>query len=344
MGERIWTPWFIKFIHARGYFNIYTNLLHERALSVSHRDTGVNYGKTAGPDSHLIDKSSLDIDLWEMQPLKKLKWYDFCFREVLPNRVVKSSQELKPIFDSWKNEKTVALVSLYGTTQTFMRNLICHLERLNLQNYIFIGDNSEFLLDLARRGHPVIDAGQFVNEIRQYKSEDKLMNEVLVKAHLIRTCLQYGYSSWVFDENVIPLSHSILQPPEIAYDFFASKQVELFYAKDSPKSREIWSHDFLYRLAKTTISLTGTDRRFTQVALKVLNSKGVQVKMIDELSSSLKLDQNFINGSLSDGSKKMVFWSAGIDVDSIHRKLEEGGLWLIDGNSSCIAVVCHKSL
>ncbi len=43
MGERIWTPWFIKFIHSRGYFNIYTNFLRERALSVSHRDAGVNY-------------------------------------------------------------------------------------------------------------------------------------------------------------------------------------------------------------------------------------------------------------------------------------------------------------
>lgn len=80
MGERIWTPWFISFIHSRGYFNIYTNFLHERALSVSHRDAGVNYGKTAGPDSYLLDESSLDIDLLEMQPLTKLKWYDFYFK------------------------------------------------------------------------------------------------------------------------------------------------------------------------------------------------------------------------------------------------------------------------
>lgn len=70
LGERIWTPWFIKFVHAHGYFNIYTNFLHERALSVSHRDAGVNYGKTAGPDSYLLDENSLDFNFLEMPPFE----------------------------------------------------------------------------------------------------------------------------------------------------------------------------------------------------------------------------------------------------------------------------------
>ncbi|KAK3159842.1 hypothetical protein QOZ80_1BG0051720 [Eleusine coracana subsp. coracana] len=73
MGERIWTPWFIKFVHARGYFNIYTNFLKERALSVSHRDAGVNYGRSVGPDSTLLDGKNLDFNIWDLQPLKKLK-------------------------------------------------------------------------------------------------------------------------------------------------------------------------------------------------------------------------------------------------------------------------------
>ncbi|GJN37997.1 hypothetical protein PR202_gb27003 [Eleusine coracana subsp. coracana] len=89
MGERIWTPWFIKFVHARGYFNIYTNFLKERALSVSHRDAGVNYGRSVGPDSTLLDGKNLDFNIWDLQPLKKLKWYDFCFNEVLPGRIVR---------------------------------------------------------------------------------------------------------------------------------------------------------------------------------------------------------------------------------------------------------------
>ncbi|CAL5428235.1 unnamed protein product [Camellia sinensis] len=70
MGEKIWTPWFIKFIHSRGYSNLYTNFSQERAFSISHRDAGVNYGKTAGPDSYLLDE---DFNLLEMHPLSKLK-------------------------------------------------------------------------------------------------------------------------------------------------------------------------------------------------------------------------------------------------------------------------------
>ncbi|GMP91564.1 hypothetical protein CsSME_00042213 [Camellia sinensis var. sinensis] len=91
MGEKIWTPWFIKFIHSRGYSNLYTNFSQERAFSISHRDAGVNYGKTAGPDSYLLDE---DFNLLEMHPLSKWKWYDFCFVQVLPDRVVNSFDEL----------------------------------------------------------------------------------------------------------------------------------------------------------------------------------------------------------------------------------------------------------
>ncbi|TXG73375.1 hypothetical protein EZV62_001954 [Acer yangbiense] len=92
MGERIWTPWFIKFIHSHGYFNIYTHFPNERALSVSHRDAGVNYGKTAG---QLLDENSIDYNFLKMQPLSNLKSYDFCFREVFPGRVIRKTDELE---------------------------------------------------------------------------------------------------------------------------------------------------------------------------------------------------------------------------------------------------------
>ena len=101
MGERIWTPWFIKFIHSRGYFNIYTNFLKERALSISHRDAGVNYGRSVGPDSTLLDGNNLDFNVWQLQPLKKLKWYDFCFAEILPGRFVRKQS---PLFHEVQND------------------------------------------------------------------------------------------------------------------------------------------------------------------------------------------------------------------------------------------------
>ncbi|XP_039004841.1 uncharacterized protein LOC120132065 [Hibiscus syriacus] len=74
MGERIWTPWFIKFIHSHGYFNIYTKFPDEKSLGVSHRDVDVNYGKTAGPDSQLLDANSFDSHFREMKSLISMKW------------------------------------------------------------------------------------------------------------------------------------------------------------------------------------------------------------------------------------------------------------------------------
>jgi hypothetical protein len=161
MGERIWTPWFIKFVHSRGYFNIYTNLLKERALSVSHRDAGVNYGKSVGPDSTLLDGENLDFNIWDLQPLKKLKWYDFCFNKVLPGRLVRKFIEVGSMLKSVQVKSTVVIINLCSIEQSFARNLVCHLDKTGTQNFIFLGDNSGFLEDLAHRGYPVIEATEF---------------------------------------------------------------------------------------------------------------------------------------------------------------------------------------
>lgn len=173
MGERIWTPWFIKFIHSRGYFNFYTNFPHENALSVSHRDAGVNYGKTAGPDSQLLDENTLDISLLDMQPLNNLQWYDFCFKQVLPGRVAKKLDEVGLILQSMRKQKPVFLVSLWKASEAMTRNLICHFEKLHIKNYIFMVPKSNsdlvMVLDLGRRGHPVIDTEDVFNSITRSK-------------------------------------------------------------------------------------------------------------------------------------------------------------------------------
>jgi hypothetical protein len=43
LGETIWTPYIIRYVYARGYFNLYTNFDKKKALSVSYRDAGSNY-------------------------------------------------------------------------------------------------------------------------------------------------------------------------------------------------------------------------------------------------------------------------------------------------------------
>jgi hypothetical protein len=246
MGERIWTPWFIKFIQSHGYFNIYANFLHERALSVSHshRDAGVNYGKTAGPDSQLLEERSVDFNILEMQPLSSLKCFDFCFREVRPGRFVRNSEELGTLLHSMQKQDSIFLVSLLGVSDAVVRNLLCHFERLNVRNYILMGPPSDSLVDLARRGHSVINVDQFVTSIGNNKltlqgSRIETINGIVAKAYVINKFIENKYNTWVLDGSMLPTSDVLLESRDPNYDFCVAKNVELFYAKSSSSSEKI---------------------------------------------------------------------------------------------------------
>lgn len=352
LGEKIWTPWFIKFIHSRGYYNIYTNFKDERALSVSHRDAGENYGKSAGPDSTLLDEKFLDFNIWELQPLKKLKWYDFCFRQVFPGRIVRSFNGLESILRTFQKEKTVLLFSLYRTSESVAMNFLCHLEKLNIQNYIFLGIDSRFLLDLARRGHPIIDGSEFINSLTNDKisgfgdSNVDLIKELLVKAYTIKKCMELGYNTLMIDGNVIPINDSFSQISEKSYDFLTEKDVELLFTRYSQSSVNIWSDEFIYKMLSAAKSLnTTSDQKtswkfvqfVTNVLLESSSGRGVS-NILTKFGTRLGVD--FANES---HTKKMVFWHPEMGLNTIQTELENAGLWIIDSDSSCASVVCHQS-
>ncbi|GKU93511.1 hypothetical protein SLEP1_g7104 [Rubroshorea leprosula] len=352
MGERIWTPWFIKFIHSRGYFNIYTNFEHERALSVSHRDAGVNYGKTAGPDSQLLDENSLLSNLINMQPLSKMKWYDFCFREVLPGRVVMNLDDLGAVLHSVQREQTILLVSLFGASEMITRNLLCHFERLNIQNYILMGPRSDFLFDLARRGHPVLDADQFVTTFGVYRSlgfqesNAMLIEDVLVKAYAIKKSLECSYNTWVIDGNMLFLNTNLfLESIDSAYDFYTGESLELYYVKSSPSAHKIWTDTFLNDVPALVNKVLHSkeSKSFAYMMTTLLEHKGFRVKRLNEKSFGMKIGDQDFNQSSLDVSKRLVYWPKDLSMDVIHKQLQGSSLWNIDEDSSCTAVVCHKS-
>ncbi|GAB4855952.1 hypothetical protein Ancab_024591 [Ancistrocladus abbreviatus] len=355
MGERIWTPWFIKFIHSRGYFNIYSNFLHERALSISHRDAGANYRQTVGPDSNLLDESSLDFDLLDMKPLSDLKWYDFCFREVLPDRVARELKEVGTILFSMQKQKPVLLVSLFKASEPITRNLLCHLERLNIRNYILVGPASDFLLDLARRGHPVIDADGLFDSIKAYKSlrirkaTMELIKDIVIKAYIIRKCLVSGFDSWLVESNMLSISNSPhLDSVDTMYDFYASKDSGFFYVRSSHSSRKIWDENFAHQIAKVADSSTSEDlllkdgRNFVIIVSKLLEKQGTKFKNADKAPTIWQLDSMNIDHSSIGDKHKMILWPSDMSLDSVQKQLEELGFWLIDSDSSCKAVVCHQ--
>ncbi|GLU18945.1 hypothetical protein SLE2022_352200 [Rubroshorea leprosula] len=352
MGERIWTPWFIKFIHSRGYFNIYTNFEHERALSVSHRDAGVNYGKIAGPDSQLLDENSLLSNLIKMQPLSKMKWYDFCFREVLLGRVVINLDDLGAVLHSVQREQTILLVSLFGASEMIARNLLCHFEKLNIRNYILMGPRSDFLFDLARRGHPVIDADQFSTTFGVYRSlgfqesDARLIEDVLVKAYAIKKSLECGYNTWVIDGNMVFLNTNLfLEFVDSTYDFYTGESSELYYVKSSPSTHKIWTDTFLTDVPALVNKVLHSkeSKSFAYMMTTLLEHKGFRVKRLNEKSFGMKIGDHDFNQSSLDVSKRLVYWPKDLSMDVIHKQLQGSSLWNIDEDSSCTAVVCHKS-
>ncbi|KAL5799436.1 hypothetical protein ACOSQ4_032320 [Xanthoceras sorbifolium] len=353
MGERIWTPWFIKFIHSRGYFNIYTNFPNERSLSVSHRDAGVNYGKSAGPDSQLLDENSFDYNFLKMQPLSNLKWYDFCFREVFPGRAVRNMTELDSVLLSMQKQETILLVSLFGVSEAVIRNLLCHFERVNIWNYILLGPHSDYLLDLARRGHTVVDADQFLNNIRAYKSmrfQDsnvRLIKEILVKAYVIKKCLEYRYNSLVVDGNLVAVNIDLfLESLDATSDFYAGKSLDLLFVRGSSSVQKKWGNEFLHEVATVVdkVSLPRERRNFAYIVASLLEQKGgVRIHWVDESSFGMEIGAKNANRSSLDVGKKLIYWSAELGSNEIQKQLEELSMWLIDGDLSCSAVVCHQS-
>nr|XP_043627561.1 uncharacterized protein LOC122599169 [Erigeron canadensis] len=344
MGDKIWTPWFIKFIHARGYFNIYTNFLHETSLSTSHRDAGVNYGKTAGPDSNLIQENFSESPFLKLEPLRNLKWYDFCFREVIPDRVVKSVHELDPVLKSAQRANALVFVNIDQTSEIFTHNLLCHFERLNVRNYVFMGPNSDFLLDLSRRGHPVINVDRFFDSIKEYKSI-KCDKEIIVKAYVIKKALEMKYDTWMLDHNMLPVKADLFLGSiklDSTADFYAGKRFGLLVARSSGSG--FWTDRFVNEIARVAESNKGKyETSFGVLAGKLLEIKGGKLKWYNEAEFSAKIDVGNDLGTSLKNDTSVALWLSDIGHDLVRNRLTSLGLWIIDSESHCTAVICHLS-
>ncbi|XP_031474276.1 uncharacterized protein LOC116246580 [Nymphaea colorata] len=340
IGYKIWTPWFVKFVHSRGYYNMYSNFLRERALSVSHREAGVNYRTRAGPDSKLIVNGSLDVDLWDIKPLRSLKWYGYCFNQVIPGRIVKTLNDLSSLLHSLQRDKAVIFVSLYGVAEAISRNLLCHFENLNIQNYIVLGHGDNFLYDLARRGHPVIDTEKLVLDVKRgsWNAISKQGKEVLVTAHVIKKSVEKGYNAWLISGNMIPTGDQFSKSFHAKYDFATANDLELSFFKSSGSK-------LLHKLIDSVIGgkLSLNKLSFAQLIGGFRKESGLPIKTIDVEKIAHRVTPN--QGKKNDlaNGRKMIFWSPDLQLTVLEGHLRQLGLWVIDEELSCTSVVCHSS-
>ncbi|KAH8955006.1 hypothetical protein BDL97_08G112000 [Sphagnum fallax] len=215
LGEQMWTPWFVKFVHSRGYFNLYTKLQSDQALSILHRDHGGDGGSgghvnasiksaAAEPNLKLISvDEAINISLWEMEPLKLIKWYDYCFREVKVGRIANTVAELSGILRLVEVNKTVLIVNAVHVQGWVVQNWLCQMQSLGLRNFVLLGDDRPFVRDLARRGHAVVILsaalstellGQEILGIDIIREDD--LRQDLITMQVVDAVLHLGYRVW----------------------------------------------------------------------------------------------------------------------------------------------------
>jgi len=167
-GEKIWTPWFIRFVFAKNYYNLYTNFPGDKALSTSHRDSGENYKWfSRGADADIMTYQN-DVDLFkthmdkELVDAPQLKRYDYCFQEVPRGSVTRLFQSGALPF---KEDNNYALIfTHFDHSEKYLRNQLCYLEQhasrsdeLELrQSILFVTNSSGTANELAYLGYQAI--------------------------------------------------------------------------------------------------------------------------------------------------------------------------------------------
>lgn len=75
-GDKIWTPWFLKFCEQQRWYSIYVNFQSRKYLSASYRDVGVSYQSNEGINAPIAVEEN-DVE-YAYPPISSLNCYDAC--------------------------------------------------------------------------------------------------------------------------------------------------------------------------------------------------------------------------------------------------------------------------
>lgn len=345
--ERIWTPWFIKFAHCKGYYNLYTHFPNEQALSVSYRDKGVNTKTGAGPDSNLIGNGSLsEMHFWEMKPLTRLKRYDFCFREVIQGRLIKNAKDVYNIAPFLRVNGIVILVNAVGFSEEVTRNWLCHFSKLGIRNYVLLLQDHKLEQDLLRRGHAVMHVFPQLLE-KGFGQQNQHIQNFLGIAQAVTWVLQADCNVWMTRVDTLwaanPFPRIKVENTDVlGFAAGIGISTELLYIKCSKGTLSLWRNIFK-DLSFSTESLT----RFR--SFKLDEYSNVEALLIGQLVSrgalqvktlplTLKADIFTLHQNQIELPTALL---TGIPINesyiSVIRSL---GWWMLDSELSCTGIYC----
>lgn len=118
-----------------------------------------------------------------------------------------------------------------------------------------------------------------------------LVKENLVKAYVIKKNLELGYSTWMLDGNMLPLSSaSFLGTFDQTNDFYVGKTARVLLVRSSSSTAKIWNDAFLSEMASLVDILEkqsiSNERILFCAVEKLLEKKRVRFKNIDEMCIS----------------------------------------------------------
>jgi len=231
-GDTIWTPWFIKFVHARRYTQLYTYFAQDWSLATSYRDAGQNTNKDLGPDARLVRseddlaKALAGVPRSDDDPFGLagaleggLDRVDYCGHQVhragghgRPPPV--GSETLEELLARVASaDREVAIATVTGGMLDLFHNWRCSLEKVHVTNYLVYlpgQAGSELHLDLHRRGVPVyadeaLDSTVTNRSLAFYTVDYQQL--MLRRTRLIAKSLELSYNVLIADVDAVWLAN-----------------------------------------------------------------------------------------------------------------------------------------
>ncbi|GKB34171.1 hypothetical protein Tco_0879113, partial [Tanacetum coccineum] len=197
-------------------------------------------------------------------------------RELLPDRVVNSVNELEPVLNSAQKANALLLVSIYRSPET------C--------------------------GHPMINVDRLFDSIEEFKLIS-FRKEIAVKAYVTKKALEMKYDTWVLvnvakqgqpwstainggetcqkpsnlagNHYMIPVKAEFFLNSvklDFAVDFYVGERLGLLFARSSG----IWTNHFVNEVARMPeSSLSNDEDGFGFWSGKILEKKGVKLQRVN---------------------------------------------------------------
>lgn len=223
---------------------------------------------------------------------------------------MRSSYDLMSILPSVQRNQRVILTSLFEVSEFVTRNLLCHFEKLNIRNYILMGPRSDFLIDLARRGHPVIDVDASLsnvganNVIASGDSGVELIKDILVKAYVMKKSMELKenilvvYGNMIFDGD-----NPLLQPVDLSSDSTYGKKLGFLFLCYSSSAQKHLAEIFVQEARavvstpRNGIPLYDENKGVLAMVVKALERRGVEIRSVDDGSFAVNIITTNVNRS-----------------------------------------------